>query len=83
MTALFIGLQAIARQNCPGKIKERTSDVHPRQPPAPRLVVLAGGLTLFGSNFVGDATLKAALQIGGGLLALVGLAWFFLTLRRR
>ncbi len=55
----------------------------PRPPLAPRLVILAGALTLFAANVIGDATLKAALQIGGGLVALAGLLWFFLTLRRR
>lgn len=50
---------------------------------APRLVVLAGGLILFAQNFINaEPALKAALQIGGGLLALAGLAWFFLALRR-
>lgn len=55
-----------------------------RRPPlAPRLVILAGALLLFAANlFKTDPTLQSALQIGGGLVALGGLVWFLLTLRR-
>lgn len=50
---------------------------------APRLVLLAGAVALFASNFVtSDDTLKAALQLGGGVVALAGLVWFLIVLRR-
>jgi len=55
-----------------------------RPPLAPRLVILAGGLTLFAANFLKTApATQAVLQIGGGLVALAGLVWFFLMFRRR
>ena len=51
---------------------------------APRLVIFAGVLLLFVQNLIHNAPeVKAAMQIGGGVVALAGLVWFLLTLRRR
>lgn len=53
-----------------------------RIPLAARLLVLAGMAAIFGQNFIhGDPTLKAALQLGGGALALVGAVWVLFSLR--
>jgi len=50
---------------------------------APRIVVLLGAVAMVASNFVkGDDTLKAVLQLGGGVVALAGLVWFLLVMRR-
>lgn len=54
-----------------------------RIPLAARLLVLAGMAAILAQNFIhDDPTLKAALQMGGGALALVGAVWVLFGLRR-